>query len=189
MKCFIDCQNLTLSGGKTRERGREIGKHWESIREDVNLRNGRIKGLGRRGLRERRGRRDAGRRQLSGGEKCRMPCVPYRDCNRVLLWAQKMEGGPRLNGTIGGEQLQILTPTSFLTAQPSARLQLSSDGRALFFPYSHQPSMDEPPSPIFPHSVLPSTDETPSPSSTDEPPSLLLKSRIPRKTMIVDPNL
>ena len=25
-------------------------------------------------------------------------CVPDRDWNRVLLWAQKREGGPRLNG-------------------------------------------------------------------------------------------
>ena len=47
-------------------------------------------------------RRDAGWRLLSGDsccEKCRMRlCVPDRDCNRVLLWAQKREGSPRLNG-------------------------------------------------------------------------------------------
>ena len=43
--------------------------------------------------------------------------------------------------------------------------------RAMFFPYSHQPSMDEPSSPM------------------DEPPSALLKSMIPRKTIIVDPKL
>ena len=54
-----------------------------------------------------------------------------------------------------GKQHQPLTPTSW----------------ALFFPYSHQPSMDEPPTP------------------TDVRPSPLLKSRVPRKTIIVDHNL
>ncbi|KIJ97192.1 hypothetical protein K443DRAFT_681748 [Laccaria amethystina LaAM-08-1] len=55
--------------------------------------------------------------------------------------------------------------------------------------------MDEPPSPFFQYSYPPSTDKLPSPTNepptaTDElPPSPLLKSRIPRKTIIVDPNL
>ena len=47
-------------------------------------------------------RRDAGWRLLSGDsccEKCRMQlCVPDTDCNCVLLWVQKREGGLRLNG-------------------------------------------------------------------------------------------
>ena len=57
-------------------------------------------------------------------------------------------------------------------AQPSARL-------ALFFSYSHLPSMD---------GLLPPNDglEFEPPSPTDEPPSPLLKSRIPRKTIIFD---
>ena len=62
-------------------------------------------------------------------------------------------------------------------AQPSARL-------ALFFPYSHLPSMDELLSPM--DELLSPMDELEfePPSATDEPPSPLLKSRIPRKTVI-----
>ena len=55
-------------------------------------------------------------------------------------------------------------------AQPSTRL-------ALFFPYSHPPSMDELLSPMDELEFEP-------PSPTDELPSPLLKSRIPRKTVI-----
>ena len=69
-----------------------------------------------------------------------------------------------------------------LQAQPSARLSVffpcSHQLHSLFFPYSYQPPMDEPPSPAY---------EWPSP--TDEPPSPLVKSRSPRKTIIVDHNL
>ena len=59
MKCFVGCQKSNFRGEK--KRGREA-ERWESIREDVNLRNGSIKGLGRHGLPPEKERRSEGHR-------------------------------------------------------------------------------------------------------------------------------
>ena len=82
------------------------------------------------------------------GDSCRRnvecPCVLQREI------IENTASGPQKGSEVGN------------TMSVHVRLHTRrSIGRVSFFPYSHQPSMDEPPSP-------------------------LLKSRIPRKTAIVD---
>ena len=100
----------------------------------------------------------------------------------IVMWNERkkdwrVSGGLPLTGC-EREVIGVGEVNSDKLAQPTARLY----GRSLFFPYSHLPSMDEPLSPMDKLGFEP-------PSPTDEPPSPLLKSRIPRKTVIFDHNL